>query len=225
PVYSAQPYIDAITRTLDLMARLKAGGVEVGMLDIGGGFAADYEVGKSPTAADYAAEIVPLLADTGLELILEPGRSIAGNAGVLVAQVQYVKQGGERNFVIVDAAITDLLRPALYEAEHFVYPAALVDGADAPQRSPAYAAPGGTKVDVVGGVCESSDFLAKDRVLPPVARGDLMVVFTAGAYGFVMSSQYNSRPRSPEVLVEGDSWTVIRRRETYDDLIDPERRE
>ena len=137
--------------------------------------------------------------------------------------MQYVKQGGERNFVIVDAAMTDLLRPALYEAEHFVYPAALADGADVPQRSPAYAAPGGVKVDIVGGVCESSDFLAKDRILPAVDRGDLMVVFTAGAYGFVMSSQYNSRPRAPEVLVEGDRWTIIRRRETYDDLLDPER--
>jgi len=223
PIGTPQPYVDAITKTLDLMARLNSQGFAVRSLDIGGGFAADYEVGKSPTAADYAAEIVPLLADTGLELILEPGRPIAGNAGVLVTRVQYVKQGGERNFVIVDAAMTDLLRPALYEAEHFVYPAALADGADVPQRTPVYAAPGGTKVDIVGGVCESSDFLAKDRVLPPVARGDLMVVFTAGAYGFVMSSQYNSRPRAPEVLVEGDTWTVIRRRETYDDLLDPER--
>ncbi len=223
PIYSAEPYIDAINKTLDLIARLKDAGVEVRMLDIGGGFAADYEVGKSPTAADYAEQIVPLLAGAGLEVVLEPGRSIAGNAGVLVTQVQYVKQGGERNFVIVDAAMTDLLRPALYEAEHFVYPAALADGAEAPQRSPSYAAPGGTKVDVVGGVCESSDFLAKDRVLPAVARGDLMVVFTAGAYGFVMSSQYNSRPRSPEVLVEGDTWTIIRRRETYDDLMAAER--
>ncbi len=193
------------------------------MLDIGGGFAADYEAGKSPTAVDYAEQIVPLLAGAGVEVVLEPGRSIAGNAGVLVTEVQYVKQGGERNFVIVDAAMTDLLRPALYEAEHFVYPAALADGADPPQRSLAYAAPGGTKVDVVGGVCESSDFLAKDRILPAVSRGDLMVVFTAGAYGFVMSSQYNSRPRSPEVLVEGDSWTLIRRRETYDDLMAAER--
>ncbi|GAG22808.1 unnamed protein product, partial [marine sediment metagenome] len=109
-IYSAEPYIDAINKTLDLIARLKAAGVEVRMLDIGGGFAADYEVGKSPTAADYADQIVPLLVGAGVEVVLEPGRSIAGNAGVLVTQVQYVKEGGERNFVIVDAAMTDLLR-------------------------------------------------------------------------------------------------------------------
>jgi len=222
PVYSVQPYVEAITKTLELMARLEKKGFHVRTLDIGGGFGADYEQGRSPSAADYAAEIVPLLADTGLEIILQPGRPIAANAGVLVARVQYVKQGGERNFLIVDAAMTDLLRPALYEAEHFVYPAALADGAEAPQRSPAYAAPGGTKVDVVGGVCESSDFLAQDRVLPPMQRGDLLVVFSAGAYGLVMASQYNSRPRAPEVLVAGDSWHLIRRRETYDDLLAPE---
>lgn len=219
PVYSAEPYIDAINKTLDLMGRLRETGIEVTLLDIGGGFAADYETGKSPTAADYAAEIVPLLAGAGVEVILEPGRSIAGNAGVLVTEVQYIKQGGERNFVIVDAAMTDLLRPALYEAEHFVYPARLPDGAEPPQRDPAYEAPGGTKVDIVGGVCESSDFLAKDRILPTMKRGDLVVAFTAGAYGFVMSSQYNSRPRAPEVLVEGDKFTIIRRRENYDDLM------
>ncbi len=219
PVYSAEPYIDAINKTLELMGRLRKAGIEVTLLDIGGGFAADYETGKSPTAADYAEQIVPLLAGAGVEVVLEPGRSIAGNAGVLVTQVQYIKQGGERNFVIVDAAMTDLLRPALYEAEHFVYPAALADGAAVPDRNPAYEAPGGTKVDIVGGVCESSDFLAKDRVLPTMTRGDLVVAFTAGAYGFVMSSQYNSRPRAPEVLVEGDKFTIVRRRENYDDLM------
>jgi diaminopimelate decarboxylase len=119
--------------------------------------------------------------------------------------------------VIVDAAMTDLFRPALYSAEHFVYPVSLEQGADPPERKPGFAAPDGTKVDVVGGVCEGSDFLAKDRILPPIARGDLLIVFSAGAYGFVMSSQYNSRPRSVEVLVEGSSYRVIRRRETYED--------
>jgi len=223
PIYSAQPYIDAINKTRDLMRRLASAGFAVRLLDIGGGFAADYETGQSPTATDYADKIVPLLRDAGVEIVLEPGRSIAGNAGVLITKVLYIKQGGERNFVIVDAAMTDLLRPALYEAEHFVYPAVLPEGAAPPQRKCSYAAAGGTLVDIVGGVCESSDFLAKDRVLPPVARGDLIVVFTAGAYGFVMSCQYNSRPRAPEVLVEGDAWTIIRRRETYDDLMEAER--
>jgi len=121
--------------------------------------------------------------------------------------------------VIVDAAMTDLIRPALYDAQHFVYPVQLADGEPAPHRKMDYAPRGGVKVDVVGGVCESADFLAKDRILPPVQRGDLLAVFSAGAYGFVMSSQYNSRPRAAEVLVEGDKWRIIRRRETYQDLM------
>ena len=218
PIYSPQPYVDAINKTLNLMARLESKGFTVRTLDIGGGFAADYEQGKGPLAVDYAAEIIPLLAGTELEVILEPGRSIVCNAGVLLAEVQYVKQGGDRNFVIVDAAMTDLIRPALYESEHFVYPARLADGAIEPERRPDFRAPDGVMVDIVGGVCESSDFLAKDRVLPPMVRGDLLSVFSAGAYGFVMSSQYNSRPRAAEVLVDGAQWRIIRRRETYADL-------
>jgi diaminopimelate decarboxylase len=125
--------------------------------------------------------------------------------------------------LIVDAAMTDLIRPALYGAQHLVYPARLPAGAEPPQRRPDYAAPNGVKVDIVGGVCENSDFLATDRVLPPVARGELLGVFSAGAYGFVMASQYNSRPRAAEVLVEGDRFRLIRRRETPDDLLAAER--
>ena len=222
PIYTADPYVDAITKTLAMMDRLAEQGFTVRTLDIGGGFAADYISGKSPAAPDYAAAIVPLLEGRGLEVILEPGRSIAGNAGVFIAEVQYIKKGGDRNFVIIDGAMTDLLRPALYESEHFVYPANL-KGSPEPTRDPAFEAAGGVKVDIVGGVCESSDFLAKDRVLPAMVRGDLLAVFTAGAYGFVMSSQYNSRPRSAEVLVDGDAWRVVRRRETYDDLLVAER--
>jgi len=223
PIYSAEPYVEAITKTLELMDRLGGEGFPVRTLDIGGGFAADYVAGASPLAADYAAEIVPLLAGRGLEVILEPGRQIAANAGVLVTQVQYVKTGGEKNFLIVDAAMTDLVRPAMYGSEHFVWPVRLPAGAAEPPRRPDFAAPGGQKVDVVGGVCESTDFLAKDRTLPPMSRGDLLAVFSAGAYGFVMSSQYNSRPRAAEVLVEGDQWRVVRPRETYEDLFASER--
>ena len=218
PVYSPQPYVEAIGKTLSLIERLRGKGFGVRTLDIGGGYAADYEQGASPLAADYADAIVPLLAGADLELIIEPGRQVACNAGVLVCRVQYVKQGGDRKFIIVDAAMTDLIRPALYDSKHFVYPAALAAGADEPQRRIDYAPAGGQTVDVVGGVCETSDFLAKDRVLPPLSRGDLLAVFSAGAYGFVMSSQYNSRPRAAEVLVEGNAWRIIRRRETYDDL-------
>jgi diaminopimelate decarboxylase len=221
PIYSPAPYVQAIKKMLELIGRLRKAGFEINTLDIGGGFAADYEEGKAPPALAYAVEIVPLLAPLvkdGLQVILEPGRQISCNAGLLLASVLYVKKGGDRNFVIVDAAMTDLIRPALYGAEHFIYPAVLAAGVPVPPRKMNFAPPGGQKVDVVGGVCESSDFLAKDRIMPLVARGDLLAVFSAGAYGFAMSSQYNSRPRAAEVLVEGDKWRIIRRRETYEDL-------
>jgi diaminopimelate decarboxylase len=223
PIYTAGPYVEAITKTLALIERLRSQGFTIDTLDIGGGFAADYEYGKSPEAQKYADAIVPLLAGRGLKVILEPGRQIAANSGILLGRVLYVKQGGERNFVIVDAAMTDLIRPALYDAQHFIWPARLAPDRQPPERRIDQAPPGGIKVDVVGGVCECSDFRAKDRVLPPVARGDLLAVFTAGAYGFVMSSQYNSRPRAAEILVEGPKWQVVRRRETYDDLLAAER--
>ncbi len=223
PIYSADPYVQAIEKALGLIDQLGAAGDEIRLLDIGGGYAADYVAGASPMAADYAGQIVPLLRGRGLEVILEPGRAVACNAGILVTRALYTKQGGGKRFVIVDAAMTDMLRPALYDAEHFIYPSELPDGAAAPERRPDYAAPDGQTVDVVGGVCETSDVLAAGRTLPPVARGDLMAMFSAGAYGFVMASQYNSRPRPPEVFVDGDDWRIIRRRETYDDLMAPER--
>ena len=222
PIYSADPYVAAIHKALDLIGRLKDNGRTVRLLDIGGGYAADYEEGKSPSADVYAAQIVPLLKDTGLEVVIEPGRQISCNAGIFVTQVQYIKTGGDRNFVIVDGAMTDLIRPALYDGRHFIYPVKLPEGAAAPQRRLDYAPAGAQKVDVVGGVCESSDFLGKDRMLPPVQRGDLLAVYSAGAYGFVMASNYNSRPRCPEILVDGEGWSVIRRRETYDDLLKAE---
>ena len=219
PIYSPQPYVDAIGKLLPLIETLRADGLEINTLNLGGGFAADYEAGKSPLAVDYANAIVPLLAGKGLKVIIEPGRQIAANAGILLTKVLYRKAGGEKKFVIVDAAMTDLIRPALYQAEHFIYPVALAQGAEVPQQRFDYEPAGAVRrVDIVGGLCEGSDFLGKDRLLPPVARGDLLAVFSAGAYGFVMSSQYNSRPRAAEVLVEGESFRVIRRRETYDDL-------
>ncbi len=219
PIYSAEPYVQAIRKTLSLIEGLASQGQAVRTLDLGGGFGADYETGRSPSAYDYASAIVPLLEGRGLQIILEPGRQIAANSGILLTRVLYIKQGGERTFVIVDGAMTDLIRPALYDAQHFVYPAGLTAAAPEPQRRLDFAPPGAVKVDVVGGVCESSDFLAKDRLLPPVARGDLLAVFTAGAYGFVMSSQYNGRPRAAEVLVEGNAWHIVRQRETYRDLM------
>ncbi len=219
PIYSPEPYVRAITKALELIDTLRTKGFEINLLDLGGGYAADYEVGISPLAADYAAEIVPLLINRDMEIVLEPGRSVACNAGVFLTEVQYVKQAGSKRFLIVDGAMTDLVRPAMYDAEHFVYPARLADSSDSPERKLSCAAVGGQLVDIVGGVCESSDFLAKGRMLPEMNRGDLLAVFSAGAYGFVMASQYNARPRCAEVLVEGDSFRVIRRRETYDDLM------
>jgi len=216
PIFSPQPYVEAIVKMLDLIDLLRGKGFEIRTFDIGGGFAADYEESKSPTAADYAEVIVPLLREQGLEIILEPGRQIAANSGILLTRVLYVKQGGERKFVIVDAAMTDLIRPALYDAQHFAYP---VRVSEIPPRRLGFVPDDAVKVDLVGGVCESSDFLAKDRMLPPMERGELVAIFAAGAYGFVMSSQYNSRPRAAEVMVEGDNWRIIRRRETYDDLL------
>jgi len=220
PVYGAQPYVEAIGKALDLIARLRQAGFRVATLDIGGGFAADYGTSAAPTAAEYASQIVPLLSGAGLEVWLEPGRQIACNGGILLTRVLYIKEGGERKFTIIDAAMTDLIRPALYEAFHFIWPARSLQP---PRRAPEYAPPGAIKMDIVGGVCESSDFMAKERMLPPVARGDLLAVFSAGAYGFVMASQYNSRPRPPEVLVEGEQWKIIRRRETFEDLVAAER--
>ena len=219
PVYSPGPYVDAITKALGLIDRLRQAGFEVRCLNIGGGYAADYGTDRAPTAAEYAAEIVPLLRGRGLEVILEPGRQISGNAGILLARTLYVKSGGDRRFAIVDAAMTELIRPALYGGFHFIWP---VRSETPPEISADYAPAGSVTMDVVGGVCESADFLAKDRLLPEIQRGDLLAVFTVGAYGFVMSSQYNSRPRAAEVLVEGDAWRVIRRRETYEDLLRPE---
>ena len=144
---------------------------------------------------------------------MEPGRFVMANAGILVARVLYVKTAGDKRFVIVDAAMTDLIRPSLYGSYHFVWPAE----SDTDMR---FTPPTGLpKADVVGGVCESGDFLAKDRPLPEVTEGDLLSVFSAGAYGYVMSSTYNSRPRAAEVLVTGERWRVVRRRETYEDLV------
>jgi diaminopimelate decarboxylase len=222
PIYSPEPYAQAIEKTLSLIDALQARNHPIRCLDIGGGFASDYEQDASPQASDYASRIIPLLESRDLEIVIEPGRQISCNAGVLLSQVQYVKSGGDRNFVIVDAAMTDLIRPALYGGEHFIYPANLSPNQPVPQRRMDYQPPQAQRVDVVGGVCESSDFLGKDRMLPPLRRSDLLAVFSAGAYGFVMASQYNSRPRCCEILVDGENWKVIRRRETYDDLLAPE---
>ena len=219
PVNSVEPYVLAIRRALGLIEELARDGFEVDTLDVGGGFGAHYDGEEAPSAADYAGAIVPLLAGRGLRVILEPGRTIAANAGVLVARTLYLKRSGDKRFVIVDAGMSDLIRPALYGAEHFVWPVSPVGDSVPPARAIDLRLPGSVEVDVVGPVCESGDFLARSRWLPPLKRGDLLAVFGAGAYGFSMASQYNSRPRPPEILIERDSYRIIRTRETYEDLI------
>ena len=218
PVNDVSAYVQAIERALALMDALRSEGIETDTIDIGGGYGAHYEGSEAPPPSAYADAIVPLLRGRGLRVILEPGRSIAANAGILLTQVLHVKESGRRRFVIVDAAVTDLIRPAIYQAYHFAWPVAA--GAFVPQsRIAEQPIDGLLRCDVVGPVCESSDFLAKDRLLPPVKRGDLLAVFSAGAYAATMASNYNSRLRAPEVLVEGQAARLVRRRETYGDLV------
>ncbi|MDM8006011.1 MAG: diaminopimelate decarboxylase [Phycisphaerae bacterium] len=219
PVNAVQPYVEAIEKALDLILALRRDGFEIDTLDIGGGYGADYSAGEALSGKAYAQMIVPLLRGQGLKIILEPGRSIAANAGILVTRTLFIKRSGDRQFVIVDGAMSDLIRPALYDAYHFVWPVAPGPQYALTERLRDLNMPETVRVDVVGPVCETGDFLAKDRDLPPIKRGDLLAVFSAGAYGFTMASHYNSRPNAAEVLVEGSTFRTIRRRETYDDLI------
>jgi diaminopimelate decarboxylase len=228
PIYSAQPYVDSIRKTLALIDELESagGGPQVEMLDLGGGFGADYTTDQSPLASEYAAQIVPLLEDRvrkGLKVVLEPGRTITANAGILLVTVQYVKTSGDKTFVITDGGMNVLLRPCHYDAFHFIWPAKVAAEHVPPRRENEMKLPGLKPMDVVGPICETGDFFAIDRPLPPAKRGDVLAVFSAGAYGMVMASRYNSMPLPAEVLVAGGAATIIRRRETYDDLVAHER--
>lgn len=213
------PYVEAVRKILTLIEKLRERGHTISALDLGGGYGADYETDTVPSANEYADGIVPLLKDQDLKLILEPGKSICANAGILLTRVLYTKRGGSKKFVIVDAGMNDLIRPSLYDAFHFIWPTDVKAQFVPAARSRDLHVQGSEVVDVVGPICEGADFLAKDRAMPPVQRGDLLAVFTAGAYGATMSSNYNGRCRAPEVLVEADQFRVIRRRETYEDLI------
>jgi diaminopimelate decarboxylase len=217
--HTVEPYVEAIEKTLALIKQLRGDGFTIEALDLGGGYGADYITGTSPTAADYASAIVPLLRGKGLKLILEPGASIAANAAIMVTRVLYLKIGGAKKFVIVDAGMNDLIRPPLYDAFHFIWPVRVDEKFALHRRDKDLQLKGTEAVDVVGPICEGADFFAKGRALPPVKRGDLLCIFTAGAYGFSMSSNYNARGRAAEVLVDGDKFSVIRKRESYEDLI------
>ena len=204
------PFCDAFRLLGDLARDLMADGIQLEHLDIGGGLGVPYRGGNDvpPHPDAYAAAVKQALGGLGLKIVLEPGRMIVGNAGVLVTRVAYVKEGADRTFTIVDAAMNDLIRPTLYEAYHDIWPVAEMRSDMSPMQQ-----------DIVGPVCETGDYLAQDRALPPFEAGDLIAVMTAGAYGAVMSSTYNTRPLIPEILVNGDSYAVVRARPSYDDLI------
>lgn len=202
------PFVEALKKVVALVEALKAQGIGIHYLNVGGGLGITYSDEKPPLPKDLAEAIFPLVKDRNLTLVMEPGRVIVGNAGILVTRALYQKDGEAKRFVIVDAAMNDLIRPSLYSAYHDIRPVS-----EALLARPKHA------VDVVGPVCESGDFLAKDRTLPEVKPGDLLAVMSAGAYGFVMASNYNSRPRVPEVLVKDAEVHVIRVRETYEDLV------
>jgi len=201
------PIADALARVVNLVETLRSQGLPIRYLDVGGGLGIRYRDEDVPTPGQYAEVVVSAAGRLGLTLILEPGRSIVGNAGILLTRVLYNKETPDKRFVVVDAAMNDLIRPSLYDAYHEILP--LREAPGRPART----------VDVVGPVCESGDFLAKDRALPQVEEGELLAVMSAGAYGFVMASNYNARPRAPEVLVDGSRYAIVRRRESYEDLI------
>jgi diaminopimelate decarboxylase len=199
--------LEAAGKVLALIEELRADGLEIDHVDLGGGLGIAYEPDHiAPAIREFVSAVRSRIGNAGLTVMMEPGRSIVGQAGVLLTRVLYRKKSPSKEFVVVDAAMNDLIRPMLYGAHHVITP--LRQGIA-----------GSIVADVVGPICETGDFLARDRELPAVGPGDYLSVASAGAYGFVQASNYNSRPRGPEVLVEGDRWRVIRERETYEDLI------
>jgi diaminopimelate decarboxylase len=200
------PFVDALARIRSLVERLHQEEFHIRYLDMGGGLGITYNDEQPPEPRDYAAAVAEGLRGLETTLVLEPGRVIVGNAGILLTRVLYLKGTDEKNFVVVDGGMNDLIRPALYGSYQGIQPIMPRDGAK-------------ITADVVGPVCESGDFFAKDREMLPVAPGDLLAVMSAGAYGFVMASNYNTRPRPPEVMVDEDNFYVVRERETLDDLI------
>ena len=200
------PFVDALERLKELMARLKKEGIHIRYLDLGGGLGIQYDREEPPHPSEYGEKIREKLKGLEVTLILEPGRVLVGNAGILVTQVLYTKESEAKHFIVVDAGMNDLARPSLYGSYHALWP--VVE-----RRRPF------VKASLVGPICESGDFLAKDRQMPALQPGELVAVMSAGAYGFSMSSNYNARPRVAEILVQDDHFYVIRKRETYRQLI------
>ena len=204
----AAPFADAVARLASLVKALRERAIAIRTVDVGGGLGIRHREETPPTHREYAMALLPALRELGVTVLLEPGRSIVGNAGVLLTRVLYRKDTGNKKFVVIDAAMNDLIRPPLYDSYHEVRPVS-----EARLGGPT------EKVDVVGPICESGDFLAKDRELARTEEGDLLAVMSAGAYGFAMASNYNTRPRAAEVLVDGNRYLIVRRRETYEDLV------
>jgi diaminopimelate decarboxylase len=205
------PFVDSLTKIAGLIRTLRERGIPIQFLDVGGGLGITYYKENPPTPRVFAESLIAVIQDLNCTIVLEPGRVIVGNAGILVTKVLYLKKSAQKNFVIVDAGMNDLVRPSLYGSYHSILPIVQRDEE------------GSLVADVVGPICESGDFLAKDRKLPSLAQGELLAVMSAGAYGFSMSSNYNSRPRLPEVLVRGGETHLLRERETWTDLIRGER--
>lgn len=205
-VTKISPFIDALARLKDLIRRLREDGIAMHYLDLGGGLGITYDRETPPHPSEYARAIMDASREMDCTFIFEPGRVIVGNAGILVTRVLYTKENEGKRFAIVDAGMNDLARPSMYGSFHQIQPVLLQAREE-------------VTTDVVGPICESGDFLAKRRLMPAVERGELLAVMSAGAYGFSMSSNYNSRPRVPEILVKEDSWHVIRKRESFEDLV------
>jgi len=205
-ITQSAPYIKAIRKILKFIATLRSQGIAVEYLDIGGGMAVDYKKGTAQTAQQLAADILPLLKKAHIKIIIEPGRFIAASAGIFVTKMLYLKDNGFKKFLIVDGGMNDLLRPALYDAYHEIVPVK-----KRPSRD--------IKVDIVGPICESGDFFARDYKIPEVKRGELLAIMTAGAYGYAMSSNYNIRPRVAEVMVKANKFAIIKQRETLKELM------
>ena len=222
-ITTVEPYAGAAGKAVDIIAQMRAMGHPITWFNMGGGFGIGYRGGENKPIAEFARAVVPAIKATGCRLAMEPGRVIAGNSGILVSRVLYTKLSGEKRFLIQDAAMNDLIRPALYESFHRIWPVDVPAGFPSPPADYEAKIEGTEAWDVVGPVCESGDFLAKDRSLPALDRGALLATFSAGAYGMVMASNYNTRPRAAEILVDGSNVIVARRRETLEDLIAQER--
>jgi len=223
PICTPAPYAEALERIVPFVKECREMGARMDWLDIGGGYGIEYKGGETAGPGDYAAAIVPYVEKSGCRVVLEPGRFLVGNAAVMVTRVQYVKDTDTKTFAICDAGMNDFIRPALYDAYHRIWPVRADSPVPVGEQALADATNGRVKMDVVGPVCESGDFLAKDRLLPQVGQDDLLAVFSAGAYTFSMSSNYNSRLKACEVMISDGSARVIRTRQSYEDLIASEK--